>query len=71
MRIAMRVGQRGKREVRRLYIEVDTAKADEAVKRVLEAYEAFKAALGEAEYSGCIKVVAEKKPAHNGQAGKE
>lgn len=57
--------------MRRLYIEVDTAKADEAVKRVLEAYEAFKAALGEAEYSGCIKVVAEKKPAHNGQAEKE
>lgn len=54
-----------------MYIEVDTAKADEAVKRVLEAYEAFKAALGEAEYSGCIKVVAEKKPAHNGQAEKE
>ena len=57
--------------MRRLYIEVDTAKADEAVKRVLEAYEAFKAALSEAEYSDCVKVVAEKKPAHNGQAGKE
>lgn len=57
--------------MRRLYIEVDTAKADEAVKHVLEAYEAFKAALGEAEYSGYIKVVAEKKPTHSGQAEKE
>lgn len=54
-----------------MYIEVDTAKADEAVKHVLEAYEAFKAALGEAEYSGYIKVVAEKKPTHSGQAEKE
>ena len=46
-------------------------KADEAVKRVLETYEAFKAALSEAEYSGYIKVVAEKKPTHSGQAEKE
>lgn len=54
-----------------MYIEVDTAKADEAVKRVLEAYVAFKAALSEAEYSDCVKIVAEKKPTRNGQAEKE
>ena len=54
-----------------MHIEVDMEKADEAVKRVLETYEAFKVALGEAEYSGYIKVVAEKKPTHSGQAEKE
>lgn len=55
------------------YIKADLSKIDAKMQRVFETYEAFKQALSDASLDDdCLQIVlAEKKPAHKGQAAEE